>query len=97
MEYTPVFDANPYIRSTVLIEVSGRSMREPVDKIPIRSYIDEVYTQAPFTEPASEVRAVVPQRTFLEKLFLLLTFTIRVTSMVLKNVTIGFGASIHSS
>ena len=71
VEYTPIFDANPYIRSTVLIEVSGRSMSEPLDKIPIRSYIDEVYTQAPFTEPASEVRAVVPQRTFLEKLFLL--------------------------
>ena len=46
-------------------------MSEPVENVPICSYIDEVYTQAPFTEPASEVRAVVPQRTFLEKLFLL--------------------------
>ena len=71
VEYTPVFDANPYIRSKVLIEVSGRSMSEPVENVPIRSYIDEVYTAAPFTEPAFEVRAVVPQRTFLEKLFLL--------------------------
>ena len=71
VEYSPVFDANPYIRSTVLIEVSGRSMSEPVENVPIRSYIDEVYTQAPFTEPSFEVRAVVPQRTFLEKLFLL--------------------------
>lgn len=71
VEYTPVFDANPYIRSKVLIEVSGRSMSEPVENVSIRSYIDEVYTEAPFTEPAFEVRAVVPQRTFLEKLFLL--------------------------
>ena len=71
MEYTPVFDANPYIRSKVLIEVSGRSMSEPVENVPIRTYIDEVYTGVPFTEPAFEVRAVVPQRTFLEKLFLL--------------------------
>ena len=71
VEYTPAFDANPYIRSTVLIEVSGRSMSEPVENVPIRSYIDEVYTHAPFTEPPFEVRAVVPQRTFLEKLFLL--------------------------
>ena len=71
MEYTPVFDANPYIRSKVLIEVSGRSMSEPVENVPICSYINEVYPEAPFTEPAFEVRAVVPQRTFLEKLFLL--------------------------
>lgn len=71
VEYTPVFDATPYIRSKVLIEVSGRSMSEPVANVPICSYINEVYPEAPFTEPAFEVRAVVPQRTFLEKLFLL--------------------------
>ena len=71
VEYTPVFDATPYIRSKVLIEVSGRSMGEPVENVPIRSYIDEVYTDASFAESAFEVRAVVPQRTFLEKLFLL--------------------------
>lgn len=71
VEYTPVFDANPYIRSKVLIEVSGRSMSDPVENVPIRSYIDEVYPEAPFTQPDFGVRAVVPQRTFLEKLFLL--------------------------
>ena len=71
VEYTPIFDANPYIRSKVLIEVSGRSMSEPVEGVSIRSYIDEVYPEAPFTEPTFAVRAVVPQRTFLEKLFLL--------------------------
>ena len=71
VEYTPAFDDNPYIRSKVLIEVSGRSMSEPVEIVPLQSYIDEVYTNAPFREPAFEVRAVVPQRTFLEKLFLL--------------------------
>ena len=71
MEYKPVIDANPYIRSKVLIEVSGRSMSEPVTIVPLKSYIDEVYPAAPFTKPAFDVRAVVPQRTFLEKLFLL--------------------------
>lgn len=71
VEYAPAFDGNPYIRSKVLIEVSGRSMSEPVEIVPLQSYIDEVYTNALFREPAFEVRAVVPQRTFLEKLFLL--------------------------
>lgn len=71
VEYKPVIDANPYIKSKVLIEVSGRSMSEPVAIVPLKSYIDEVYPAAPFTKPAFDVRAVVPQRTFLEKLFLL--------------------------
>lgn len=46
-------------------------MSEPVAIVPLRSYIDEVYSEAPFSESAFEVRAVIPQRTFLEKLFLL--------------------------
>ena len=71
VEYKPVIDTNPYIRTKVLVEVSGRSMREPVAIVPLRSYIDEAYPDAPFAESSFEVRAVVPQRTFLEKLFLL--------------------------
>ena len=71
VSYSPVFDSNPYIRSKVIIEVSGRSMSEPVANVNLHSYIDEVYTTAPFAESDFEVRAVVPQRTFLEKLFLL--------------------------
>lgn len=69
--YQPTFDENPYIRPKVIIEVSGRSMGEPVTPVRIRSFIDEVFIQAPFTEQEFEVRAVVPQRTFLEKVFLL--------------------------
>lgn len=71
VEYKPVIDANPYIRSKVLIEVSGRSMSDPVTIVPLKSYIDEVYPKAPFTKTTFDVRAVVPHRTFLEKLFLL--------------------------
>ena len=71
VEYSPVFNNNPYIRSKVIIEVSGRSMNEPVVGVNLHSYIDDVYKNAPFAEADVEVRAVVPQRTFLEKLFLL--------------------------
>lgn len=69
--YLPAFEDTAYIRSKVIVEVSGRSMREPVTPVRLRSFIDEVFTKAPFTEPDFEVRAVVPQRTFLEKIFLL--------------------------
>ncbi len=71
VEYSPVFNNNPYIRPKVIIEVSGRSMSEPVEKVALQSYVDDVYPAAPFTEPKFEVRAVIAQRTFLEKLFLL--------------------------
>ena len=64
-------DGNRYILPKVKVEVSGRSMSEPVSYIAIDSMIDQVYPKAPFAEPKFMVRAVLPERTFLEKLFLL--------------------------
>lgn len=61
----------PYIKPSVKIEVSGRSMAEPVAPVEIESIIDKVISKAPFKEEKFCVRAVTPQRTFLEKLFLL--------------------------
>ncbi len=69
--YDPVFGDNPYVRPKVVVEVSGRSMNEPVVPVALRSFIDEVFENAPFAEKEFEVRAVAPQRTFLEKVFLL--------------------------
>lgn len=69
--YQPLFTDNPYLRPKVIVEVSGRSMSEPVVPIKVHSFIDDVFRAAPFTEKDFEVRAVVPQRTFLEKIFLL--------------------------
>lgn len=71
IDYLPAFNDNPYIRPKVIIEVSGRSMSEPVANIKLHSYIDGVFDNAPFCEPKFDVRAVVSQRTFLEKIFLL--------------------------
>lgn len=69
--YRSVFQGNAYIRPKVIVEVSGRSMNEPVSPVMLRSFIDEVFSDALFTGNPFEVRAVVPERTFLEKLFLL--------------------------
>jgi len=60
-----------YILPKIKIEVSGRSMSEPVSKIAINSMIDQVYPNTPFAEEKFTVRAVIPERTFLEKVFLL--------------------------
>lgn len=63
--------AGLYVLPKVKVEVSGRSMSEPVCEVPIDSMIDQVYPDAPFAEPKFKVRAVMPERTFLEKMFLL--------------------------
>ena len=64
-------DGNQYILPKVKVEVSGRSMSEPVKEIALNSIIDQIYPEAPFVEQKFMVRAVLPERTFLEKVFLL--------------------------
>lgn len=69
--YKPHYSDVEYIKPQVKIEISGRSMSEPVDKVKIKSFIGDVFETSVFAEPSVEVNAVVPERTFLEKLFLL--------------------------
>lgn len=71
VSYRSLFDSSPYIVNRVKVEVSGRSMSEPVRGCNVRSEIDEVYPQSIFSEGFVNVRAVSPERTFLEKVFLL--------------------------
>ena len=60
-----------YVLPKIKVEVSGRSMSEPICEVPLESMIDQVYPKAPFAEPKFNVRTVLPERTFLEKIFLL--------------------------
>lgn len=69
--YKSLYGGNGYILPQVKIEVSGRSMTEPVSKVSVRSYISENLPKLTFQDNPVEVNAVIPQRTFLEKLFLL--------------------------
>ena len=69
--YKPIFGGNEYILPQVKIEVSGRSMSEPVTHVSVRSYISDNLPKLTFEDNVVKVKAVTPQRTFLEKLFLL--------------------------
>ena len=71
VEYNSLFAEENYIKRKVIIEVSGRSMREPLQSVTLQSMIDEQFTNEEFTEKPFEVQAVVPQRTFIEKICLL--------------------------
>ena len=69
--YHSLYEISPYIKNTVKIEISGRSMMEPIEKKAINAAIDVHFSKAPFAEKPFEVNAVIPERTFLEKVFLL--------------------------
>lgn len=71
IHYCSDYDEDVYIPKRVLIEVSGRSMREPREKVCINSIISNMYSTASFADENFEINAVSPKRTFLEKAFLL--------------------------
>ena len=60
-----------YIQPRVQIEIGCRSLREPFSKQSILSLIDIHYPDAEFSQKASTIATVNPERTFLEKIFLL--------------------------
>jgi hypothetical protein len=71
VEYKSVFSTSPYIKNVVILEIGGRSMKEPTQKLEIQSFIDRHFSQATFAEKSFEITVVVPERTFLEKVCLL--------------------------
>ena len=71
IKYNSIFSANNYIQEKVLIEIGARSLLEPSENVQLRSMIAEVYPEADFADSFTEIPTVVPQRTFLEKAFLL--------------------------
>jgi predicted nucleotidyltransferase component of viral defense system len=71
VEYRSMIQGDTYIRRNVILEVGGRSMKEPLQRVEVSSMVDEAFPDAPFTEVPFSVQAVVPQRTFIEKICLL--------------------------
>jgi hypothetical protein len=71
--YYPNIISQPseYVLPRVQIEISCRSLREPFSIQIFGALVDEVYADKDFAEPLFEVPTVNPERTFLEKLFLL--------------------------
>jgi hypothetical protein len=60
-----------YVSPKVQIEIGCRSLREPFTFKKVGALVDEVYAGRDFAEALFEVPTVNPERTFLEKLFLL--------------------------
>ncbi len=71
VDYQSVLPNSEYIAHTVKVEVSGRSMHDPVQTVALQSQIDTILPQSAIVQPAFNVSVVVPERTFLEKVMLL--------------------------
>jgi hypothetical protein len=69
--YPYVTEHTAYVSPRVLIEIGIRSLREPFSEREITSAVAEVFPDSEFIDTPISIPTVNPERTFLEKLFLL--------------------------
>lgn len=69
--YPSVTEALTYIQPRILVEIGSRSLREPYSPKEFRSFVGEHYAKQPFADSSLTIPTVNPERTFLEKIFLL--------------------------
>jgi hypothetical protein len=69
--YPTVTDYSAYVSPRVLLEIGSRSLMEPSTLRSFRSIIGQEFSHLPFADTDVHIRCVNPERTFLEKLFLL--------------------------
>lgn len=69
--YNSLLRPAAYIQSKVLVEVGSRSMREPFTKKSFSSLVGEYFKGKDFADSIITIPTVNPERTFLEKIFLL--------------------------
>ncbi|ASB50307.1 nucleotidyl transferase AbiEii/AbiGii toxin family protein [Alkalitalea saponilacus] len=71
IHYNSVVEPSEYLSQRVLIEVSSRSLMEPTEKREINSILSDNFPKLSFASESFAIPTVLPQRTFLEKIFLL--------------------------
>jgi predicted nucleotidyltransferase component of viral defense system len=69
--YNSVVDKSDYLPQRILIEISSRSLMEPTEIREINSILSDTFSTQTFATVPFQVATVLPQRTFLEKVFLL--------------------------
>lgn len=71
IHYPPAVEYSEYIKPRVLLEIGCRSLIEPKTNKAITSLIDASFPKANFAQQPVLIPSVNPERTFLEKIFLL--------------------------
>lgn len=71
INYPNIIRSPGYLEPKVKIEIGCRSLKEPFERQNITSLIDEAYADRDFAQSSISIPTVNPERTFLEKIFLL--------------------------
>ncbi len=69
--YSNVIESPGYIQPKILLEISCSSLKEPYKEQPLNSLLYDFYANTDFVEEPVIVPTAIPERTFLEKIFLL--------------------------
>lgn len=69
--YPTLTNKDSYLKPAVLVEVGSRSLKEPFTQRTFGTIVSEVFADRPFADKAITIPIVNPERTFLEKIFLL--------------------------
>lgn len=69
--YPKLTETDTYLKPGLLVEVGSRSLKEPFTPKTFSTMVAENYTHRPFADKPITIPVVNPERTFLEKIFLL--------------------------
>ncbi|NLO03581.1 MAG: nucleotidyl transferase AbiEii/AbiGii toxin family protein [Bacteroidales bacterium] len=69
--YPKLTEKETYLKPDVLVEVGSRSLKEPFTDRTFATMVAENYTGQPYSDKPVTIPTVNPERTFLEKIFLL--------------------------
>ena len=69
--YHSLTESIPYLQPRVLVEIGSRSLIEPFELRSFSSWVGAHFAARPFADAPISVPTVTPDRTFLEKIFLL--------------------------
>ncbi len=69
--YPAVTEHSEYVLPRVKVELGSRSLKDPCSNCEIASFVGEQFSELPFADVPITIPCVNPERTYLEKLFLL--------------------------
>ena len=72
VKYQSIVDQKvDYIKENIILEIGARALMEPVNQVYIQSIVNQYYPQIITSVATPEITTAAPQKTFIEKAFLL--------------------------
>lgn len=69
--YNKLTETDTYLKAGVLVEIGSRSLKEPFTQRTFGTFVSQIYSDNSFADKPITIPVVNPERTFLEKIFLL--------------------------